>query len=126
MPRVRHQAPVTHGSDKQAERIASAATRLTDGSIYTGQLHGDAYASACSAHRQTTESRYHKLFEQAEDGFTTSAGRFVSRDEAYRLAVKCGQLNPTAYAGTVEDLWGSGVTAGEELCAMAFTNARVL
>lgn len=77
----------------QPEHIASAAYRLEDGTILTGKSHpliimehGDAPLVG------------------ATDGFLTSKGRFVSREEASNVAVRAGQIdaNPESpYQGSL-------------------------
>lgn len=73
----------------QKERIASAAI-LYDGKAYTGINHGEAWDKA--------ERRLKKEINVTDkefqgDGFLTSDGRYVDREEALRIATEVDQLN---------------------------------
>lgn len=83
-------------------RIVAVALRLEGGGFVTKPQparHADlfkhaGYTPGCPAHRE-------------DQGFLTSEGLFVTREEASKLAVKAGQI-PAAYAPprlTSEDLW---------------------
>jgi len=71
---------IKQGKPKPApETIRSAAVKLSDGKVVTGKTHGEIVADIPDA------SLY-----GADDGFVTSTGRYVSRDEAMKLAKKSG------------------------------------
>ncbi len=110
--------------DEKPERNVSAAIRLTNGSVYAGLAHGLARAKAEAAHKRTSESDFIKLFKEAADGFLTNKGRFVSRSEAYRIAVKSRQLTWASYSDAHRDLWGFRPAKGCGLTALPFNNAR--
>lgn len=63
-----------------------AAIRTEDGRVFRGTDHGDAWLKAREAGAPT---------DTAEDGFITSAGRFVDREEGYRIAERAGQVRRT-------------------------------
>ena|SRR5208282_2291040 len=88
------------------EKITYAAVRLTNGHVYTGLFHGNALKKAHRVYAKKSASYYSRLFGKSEDGFITNTGRFVDRDEAYRTAVKSGQITPKSHAEAVQDLWG--------------------
>jgi len=112
-------------TSKTLELIKCAAIRLTDGAVYTGRFHGDALQKADKDHARISASRYRRLFEDSEDGFMTNKGRFVSREEAYEIAVRSRQMTPDSYADAVQDLWGEKPQGVGELGAVAFGNARI-
>ncbi len=109
------------------ETISCAAVRLTDGSVYAGLFHCNALEKARKAHARTrrSESRIRKLFEKSQDGFMTCSGRFVSRSQAYKIAVFSHQITPKSYGSAAADLWGYGTEMTGELGAVAFNNAIV-
>ena len=70
-----------------SERIEQAAI-LLDGTIHTlprPARHGDVMAMHGAVNRRWA-------LADGEQGFTTSEGRFVERDEAYRIAKAAGQI----------------------------------
>src|SRR5438477_7184492 len=75
----------------EPEQITQAAIRLTDGSVFCGLAHAFALDQARAAHEQTTDDIFSKLFSESENGFVTSRGHFVTRKEAYEIAVKSRQ-----------------------------------
>ena len=90
------------------ERIVAAAIRLFDGSVFSHATHYDAIwaaldAGAFPAFTNITEEgraafadtvQSGELFEaqSIEDGFVTSEGRFVGRDEALFIAESAQQV----------------------------------
>ena len=70
------------GKEKM-ERIEKSAVRH-EGSIYTGKRHSDAINAAAEATGKTPVT--------GEQGFVTSTGRFVSREEAAKIAFSAGQI----------------------------------
>lgn len=76
--------PITNDIGKEnMERIEKSAV-LFNGSIYTGKRHSDAIRSAAEATGIKPVT--------GEQGFVTSNGRFVGRDEAAQIAFKSGQI----------------------------------
>lgn len=63
------------------ERVVAAAVRRTNGQIMTGESHGQIISRSDFPAAELSS---------AEDGFMTSSGRFVSREEAGRLGGKTG------------------------------------
>lgn len=63
-----------------------AAIRTEDGRVFRGTNHGDAWLKAREAGAPTGT---------AEDGFITTTGRFVDREEGYRIAERAGQVRRT-------------------------------
>ena len=107
------------------ERIISAAVRLANGSVFSGLFDADAVEKARIAHaNQSAEPNFHQLFMRAKDGFITSKERFIRPSEAYRVAVKSGQITRRSYAHSVETLWGIKAKGGT-LNAVAFNDCRV-
>lgn len=85
------------------EDIVSAASRDPDGKVYTGPIHPMIWDEL----RDTNREIYEKWVDEGrpdvmkgwEDGFVTTAGRFVSRDEAAKLTgygetMDAAQLDP--------------------------------
>ena len=77
------------------ERIEESAVKCED-RIYTGKRHADCICEAIEA----GESLPIRMQQQ---GFVTNTGRFVTREEAWDIAVRAGQLK--ARPLTSEDLW---------------------
>jgi len=107
------------------ETISCAAVRLTDGSVYAGLFHCNALERARKACAKRSESCLRNLFKKSQDGFVTCRGRFVSRSEAYKMALFSHQITSKSYGRAVTDLWGYGIEVASELGAVAFNNARV-
>lgn len=97
-------------SPEETERISSAAAQSPDGTIYTGKWHPAAYDEYMSATGRTREQVVSELENGTlKDGFLTTSGRFVDRDEAARVASKAEQFKPnkegdTAFAGGLKGL----------------------
>jgi hypothetical protein len=75
----------TEGGFGSGEFIKSAAIRHKNGKIYEGPIHSDAYEAAAA----DTGQSFGKIIGKTrpEDaGFVTSKGRFVSREEAAKIA----------------------------------------
>ena len=106
------------------ETIKCAAIKLCDGAVYTAPFHGDALEKARRKHKNESERRFRALFEDSEDGFLTSNKRFVSRQEAYRIAIETRQIARNSYVQALKDLWGPNTKVGTELGALGFDNAR--
>lgn len=68
------------------EKITAAAIRV-NGEIFTGQMHFMAYEKA-----RLTIPNFEAVQSTMEQGFVTTSGRFVSREEAGELADQAGQL----------------------------------
>jgi hypothetical protein len=117
------QSKVSIGVD-EAERITTAAVRLTNGSIFTGLFHSYAVENAHAAHANNSSSYYARLFGKSEDGYMTSKSRFVDRMKAYQIAVKARQITAKSYERAVKDLWGENIKSEGALCALAFNNVR--
>lgn len=90
--------------DFKGEQIKEAAIRLEDGSIYGGVTHAHAMRAAARAGalRIMSTGGNEPGFD---DGFTTTRGRFVDREEAGRIAEQAQQLaQPLSYdVGTSEN-----------------------
>jgi hypothetical protein len=70
----------------QFEKVKEAAIRI-NGQIFTGQMHFMAFEKA-----RAELADFEEIQHTMEQGFTTSAGRFISREEAGELAERAGQL----------------------------------
>ena len=95
----------------RGEQIESPASRWRKtGKVYTGVVHSDAMENALATGDFPTKARSleelsnesdsaHAQFEGGFDhGFLTARGRFVSRNDAYKIARKARQLaRPSAY-----------------------------
>jgi len=67
------------------ERIKAAAIELKDGRVFTGECHESIIQSSQGkAEREATIG--------SRDGFVTTEGRFVDREEARNIAVAAGQV----------------------------------
>jgi hypothetical protein len=80
---------------KEPERIVAAAVRLKGKKIFRGPSHFAALTDLIQK-EGTSKKKLLSVFggkpSDLEDGFLTSRGRFVSHEEAGRIAVKAGQL----------------------------------
>jgi hypothetical protein len=108
----------------EAEGIAAAAIRLTDGSVFSGCAHYDALEKAEAKHSNASENTYAKLFANSIHGFLTTRGRFVRRGAAYRIALKSHQIRPKGYTNAWHDMWGFHRNSPNWLEAVSFSNSR--
>ena len=77
---------------KSPETVTEAAIEYTNGTrveIFTGRNHQEAIEKLERKYPEWAAEQY----DVYVDGFVTSSGRFVSRDEAGRIARKGEQLN---------------------------------
>jgi hypothetical protein len=87
------------------ERIACATIRVGK-RLYHGARHGFAIQIAVVKGERIPIAPRHK-----DQGFTTTRGRYVGREEAARIAYDAGQvtkLHPKLHS---EDIWGPPPTA---------------
>jgi len=77
------------------------------GLLFNGWRHGDCFVSLVAwAGPLKTQEELEKIIEASVEGFLTSKGRFVTRDEAMAIAKSVGQI--TRIIGgclTSEDLY---------------------
>lgn len=86
------------------ERIVRAAIRHVEGDVYSVPPPGRHH----DVIRSMGERYQYRRSEGHVQGFLTSVGRFVDRDEAWGIAEQAGQLLPRATgAGHLfsEDVW---------------------
>jgi hypothetical protein len=96
----------------EPEKVVAAAILLPSGRMYSGLTHG---------HARDAFKRHHIKYRQ---GFLTDRGRFVSRRQAFRLAVKAKQMTAQSYAQAEEDLWGVRPKNPDSMCALGFDVAK--
>ncbi len=93
----------------EAHPARRSYTYPATGLVFTGWRHGDCYTTLNAwAERLTEEERATIGEEQLcgrRQGFLTSLGRFVDREEAARIAVAAGQVNPKVTGLMSEDLY---------------------
>lgn len=75
----------------QGERIVGAAVQGADGRIFGGATHSGAAANAADYYKTTDLFGKGLLKDTALDGFLTDTGRYVTREDALRLASEAGQ-----------------------------------
>lgn len=68
------------------EKVKMAAVRI-GGEVFTGQMHFMAMEQA-----KVALTNFDELKETMEQGFVTTTGRFIDREEAGKLADAVGQL----------------------------------
>ena len=78
------------------EKITAAAIRTKDGSVHSGQYHGEAYTSAVEAGADPDLEPKGNNMGGEEEGYLTSHGRFLERKEAFPVAHAANQLNESA------------------------------
>ena len=80
--------------------------RVKTGLLFCGFRHPDIYATMFGSLTESTmkDARKHG---RIREGFLTSLGRFVDRDEGLEIATRSGQLSKPLIGGvlTSEDLW---------------------
>ncbi len=72
------------------ERIAAAAVKVSD-RLFTGPSHMTCAVTLMSLEDLTTDEK-RAMFLAREQGFVTDAGRFVSREEAFKIAKAQSQI----------------------------------
>jgi hypothetical protein len=81
------------------ETITLSAIKLPSGVVYTGFNHSAAYAKAVEAREWNGLSAYDVYLGKGKfeciEGFVTSTGRFVDRQEGYVIATAAAQLRNT-------------------------------
>ncbi len=88
--------PQRDPGNEEKELIAQSAV-LFEGVAYTGKRHSDAIRAAAEATGKKPIT--------GEQGFVTSAGRFVSRKEAAEIAFAAGQIEEEKDILFSEDVW---------------------
>jgi hypothetical protein len=96
-------APAIRGAEGEPEKIVAAATKFR-GKVYTGNVHVQSAEAAASAHGMDVSQFIDTVNREAGkteatrdlDGFVTSTGRFVTREEAQEIANQQGQLHGLA------------------------------
>lgn len=89
------------------ERIRSAAIKMADGTVLEGPMHiviiefaaDNGYFSDIGVHSFDELKAAFEGYDPdelgVEEGFTTSSGRFVDREEAFDIANSRGQIKPS-------------------------------
>lgn len=88
-PQQYRRAKMNLRPDSEQETVTSPAVRVGD-STFTGEDH-DAIEQKLLRDGTVTRDQISKLDEDAS-GFVTSSGRFVSREEAFKIARQSGQV----------------------------------
>jgi len=76
--------PTQKGRIEDKETVVQAAAQLPDGEIFTGQGHTEIFAKIAIEKPD--------MLEGIKEGFVTSRGRFVSRQEAGKIAFIAKQI----------------------------------
>lgn len=81
------------------EAIRAAAIRFPDGEVFEGPFHAECWYEAKAKGKvkeDVSQGEYVDLIEvySVVEGFTTTTGRFVGREEAFRIAVAAHQQMP--------------------------------
>ncbi len=91
-PAVVAQDAARPGAVPARESIASAAIKYK-GETFTGVIHSDAYEAAAQKFDVGTNDVFRAVSkDDAASGFLTTAGRFVSREDAVKLAEEADQI----------------------------------
>lgn len=83
---------------KDKEEIKHAAVKTECGLIMLGKSHADCIHKAHHTGLKASQGA-------RAQGFMTSKGRYVEREEAAKIAVKAKQVNPNIDFLFSEDLW---------------------
>ncbi len=86
--------PTPEMMPEKVEKIASAALKIK-GELYEGPTHGDAWNSALMKHPEFDTGNDLEI----DEGFLTSLGRFVTREEGKEIAEKSAQLRKPIHDG---------------------------
>jgi hypothetical protein len=86
------QPPFTQAAGRSLPTIAQSAVRIGD-RTWTGPWHVAAYEKAADAMGVPVESLLNRHGGTGTEGFVTSAGKFVSREEAMDTAIRAGQIS---------------------------------
>jgi hypothetical protein len=104
------QPPTEEQRKSGKEFIEAPAVKMPTGEIYKGAAyHGDAIQKAMEAG--------HYDFDNAVDGFVTNEGRFLNREESYKMAVETGQMK-------AEDFKNRGGQKSQKLESTIFREVR--
>jgi hypothetical protein len=104
------QPPTEEQRKSGKEFIEAPAVKMPTGEIYKGAAyHGDAIQKAMEAG--------HYDFDNAVDGFVTNEGRFLNREESYKMAVETGQMK-------AEDFKNRGGHKSQKLESTIFREVR--
>lgn len=90
-----------HNSQKEIETIKHAAVKSECGKVVTGKSHADCF------HKGILDLQLEMSQREEDQGFVTSTGRYVSREEAQKIAIAAGQVAPTLGNLYSEELWGA-------------------
>lgn len=85
---------VLNGTETLRETVICAAIRLPDGRVFRGHRHGDCIHTAHALVTYRFENGYSTVewgpTSATDQGFVTSANRYVDRQEAMRLQLAAG------------------------------------
>jgi len=99
--------------------IVSSAVQLNDGRVFVGRRHGDAYKAIKEIYDPSDINKIEvlSLLRGNIQGFLTDTLVFLTREEAYIEAKKCGQLRGLCEEHPLysEDLWTNQVETKELL-----------
>lgn len=90
------------------ERLVAAASRTPEGRVFTGPTHGEAMNEA------TSKLGKEIFWREADQGFLTSTGRFVSRKEAYKIAKEMGPMDTRLHLSDKDNLDASSLMGGRQ------------
>lgn len=90
-PRNSLRAGYARPMDPDAEHITSAAIYGPDGNIYAGRMHWEIGETL----PPDVAKKFWDDYRPEREGFVTSSGRFVTREEADRIAREAGQIEDT-------------------------------
>ncbi len=82
----------------QPERVESAAYKMDDGTILTGRNHAEIVSKLQDKGVDLSDGN--RAGDTMQDGFITDQGRFITREEAFKIADAADQLKPEQKAGT--------------------------
>lgn len=88
--------------EEPLETVTQSVVRFKNGEEYTGALHSDAVEAFQAAHPEIGPDEAYKMM--LDQGFQTSTGRYVSREEAQRIA-------ETADQGVAREIKSKGLLA---------------
>jgi hypothetical protein len=92
-------------SPRTQDYIKSAATKVND-NIFSGINHAESTQAAASSKGMSLDDFIdHHTDAQVQQGFLTSSGRFVDRNEALKIARKIDQIQPN---GPATEWWNEG------------------
>jgi hypothetical protein len=105
--------------EEEPEFVKQAAVQTKDGQVFTGGAHFFAYERAVDALGSPEK------VGDVTDGFVTNHGNFLTREQAYKLAVKSKQIDEGNYKQVERENFDDNVASNNKLLeSVTFNQSR--